>query len=112
MPEKECLMTLDIKAVSSPQDSYTLETLKSSNVLANNTRSAWCSRKGRPGRWVTIDLGRVRSIFTLTALGYPVGTEPGFANFTLQLSGEKEVFLNYTENGKTKVYTTILLFLI
>ena len=96
-------MNLGIKSVSSPQDSTSLKPLKSFNVFLNNSRSAWCSRKSKGRQWITIDLGMVRSVQALTTLGYPVGTEPSFANFTLQLGRETEVFLNFTENGKTKV---------
>lgn len=102
--EKECLSNLAIKSANSPQDSYSLKDLKSVNVFLNNSVSAWCSRKQRAGGWVTLDLGRARTINALTTSGYPVGTEPGFKNFTLQISGETKVFLNYMESSKTKVF--------
>ena len=97
-------MNLELKSASSPQDSYSLKALKSFNVFLNNSVSAWCARKQRPGGWVTLDLGKNRIVSALTTSGYPVGTEPGFNNFTLQMSGENKVFRNYTENGKTKVW--------
>ena len=104
------MSNLAIKSANSPQDSYSLKDLKSVNVFLNNSVSAWCSRKQRAGGWVTLDLGRARTINALTTSGYPVGTEPGFKNFTLQISGETKVFLNYMESSKTKVlsYSEIL----
>lgn len=103
-------MNLEIKSTSSPQDSYSLKALKSFNVFLNNSVSAWCRRKQRPGGWVTLDLGADRTISALTTSGYPVGTEPGFKNFTLQMSGLDIVYLNYTEDTKTKVCTYYQIF--
>ena len=96
-------MNFEIKSVNSPQDTYSLKALKSFNVFLNNSVSAWCRRTERPGGWVTLDLGTIRTVSALTTSGYPVGTEPGFKNFTLQISGKDSVYLNYTENARAKV---------
>eukprot|EP00795_Rhopilema_esculentum_P004102 gene4102-20284_t len=102
--EAECLTSLRIVNVWSPQDSRLIWTLRSHNIFINNTQSAWCSKKGWPNQWATLDLGKVRTISTIISLGYPVATQPGFANFTIQFSSDNQTYYNYTEAGKNKLF--------
>ena len=52
---------------------------------------------------MTVDLGKTRTVNSVVTLGYPAGTEPGFGSFTIQVSQDNKRFLNFTEDGKTKV---------
>lgn len=106
-------MKLEMKAVSSPADSFMLDSLKSSSIFINNSQTAWCTRMENVGNWVTIDFGKTRSVNYLTTLGYPIGTEPSYDNFTLQVSEDNKNYLDYTEDGKIKViYFSCLSFLL
>ena len=104
-PEIDCLASLKIVSTYSPQDPLTLKTLRSRNIQLSNRGSAWCSRAHNEGQWIRLDLGRMRTISVLVTLGYPVGTEPGFDNFTMQLSYDNVTYYDYEEGNTIKVFS-------